>query len=942
MNKLFFGKIPDSNNPQQLVDGYYQAAKGSSWFGQIAIGDYCYIIGGNTIQFWQAKEWKVIAEQDRLYFEVLNKNLGININQLINIKLFQLNRALAVLTSRSSKTAFHEINLLSKVDFLQLASAEFYQKSNLYRQIKFIKAEDIDTSSQDIQLYYEGDHIKLAYADFYDNSVYKSFRDNSIKLGGGSVHKDNTIRRVKEGLATGNATINLRAFYDAFFCDYNVKAVVETVDERKFYKYAPGGQAVRWANDLETSTLAVDYPEYDFDVSEINSLEDLNEKVGLARNSNKNTTWNLFLFKSAKIGDVVFATKGLNIVVGIGVIDGHYFYNSSANSFKHQRSVEWIATDEYQYIKNEIPTYTRLVRADTFSTVLPYKELLALYLQQYPQYEVVFKEHGLIFETEPTTNDSLTNKSAMSLNQILYGPPGTGKTYHTINKALAIIEGTTEAELGKLSRKELKSKYEKHVEDGQIMFTTFHQSMAYEDFVEGIKPDITEDEKGNKGVIYDTRDGVFKQLVKKALQNVSPKAEIEKEISFEDAWNDLVQRFEERKEELKLKTLSGKNMVINDLTANGNLNVIPELKGKKDYLVSFERLKRLQEAFPDLTKVKNIDKEFRSVIGGMNSTAYWAVLDEINQWLEKRRANVVVGKKPIKRYVLIIDEINRGNISAIFGELITLIEESKRKPICDADLEKCHDTLEVTLPYSKDKFCVPSNLYIIGTMNTADRSVEALDTALRRRFAFEEMMPKPVLLNTNRLIYEALWKYEKVDWGEQKWVTVEEGLNELYSFNEKWHNGKEELWASFQKIGKEMGDREQLSEYHENLLDLENILTIINRRVEVLLDRDHRIGHSYFIDVKSLSDLKAVFYDKVIPLLQEYFYGDYGKIGLVLGSGFIEKETVNAGVFADFEPELADNFEEKPIYYIKDYRNSNDLQANELFKQAVLVLLKRA
>jgi|GEM_PF-1416160 len=900
MNKLFFGKISQKYDTKQLEEGYYEAPKGSTWFGNLKISDYVYIIGNDKVQFWQAKDWKTVAGKERLYFTRLNTNIGISITDFLSIHLFKISKALAVLTSRSARNkAFFEITLTEPIDLKLLADTGFYQNRSLFRQINLVKdSESVDPVSKDIQLFLdEKESLGLYPSPFIEPEVLSLFRDNFGNIGKGAKMKDKTLSILRNGLQNAPVKIplnqiSLRSLYDVLFCDYKVVS----------NHYLLGAY---W-NDADPMDRTQHF------IKEgiwYNGFEDqlLKEVKAIAVGSK-------VAIKSA----YVVGNKSVIKVKTIGVVTGNPGDGRTLE-------VEW--EEDFEPVELQIGNYRK-----TYHEVSNEKHI-----------KMIWGEEDDTPTTAPGAEKIELMNVQIPLNQILYGPPGTGKTYHTINKALAIIEGTTEAELAKRSRQELKKIYEERVEQGQIMFTTFHQSMGYEDFVEGIKPDITEDEKGNKGVIYETRDGVFKQLVKKALQNVSPKAEIEREISFEDAWNDLVQRFEERKEELKLKTLSGKNMVVTELTANGNLNVIPELKGKKDYLVSFERLKRLQEAFPDLTKVKNIDKEFRSVIGGMNSTAYWAVLDEINQWLKKHRANVVVGINPIKRYVLIIDEINRGNISAIFGELITLIEESKRKPICDADLEKCHDTIEVTLPFSKDKFCVPSNLYIIGTMNTADRSVEALDTALRRRFTFEEMMPKPVLLNTNRLIYEALWKYEKVDWGEQKWVTVEKGLNELYSFNEKWHNSKEELWASFQKIGKEVGDREKLSEYHENLLNLENILTIINRRIEVLLDRDHRIGHSYFIDVKSLSDLKAVFYDKVIPLLQEYFYGDYGKIGLVLGSGFIEKETVNADVFADFEPELADNFDEKPIYYIKDYRNFNNSQTNDmLFKQAVLVLLKQA
>lgn len=184
---------------------------------------------------------------------------------------------------------------------------------------------------------------------------------------------------------------------------------------------------------------------------------------------------------------------------------------------------------------------------------------------------------------------------------------------------------------------------------------------------------------------------------------------------------------------------------------------------------------------------------------------------------------------PDNKYAIFIDEINRGNVSAIFGELITLIEPDKRKG--------AKNEISVVLPYSKKPFAVPQNLDIIGTMNTADRSVEALDTALRRRFSFVEMMPKPELLKDSII----------------------------------------------------------------NGIDLNSLLKTINERIEVLIDRDHTIGHAYFINVTTEQELKETFKNNIVPLLQEYFFGDYGKIGLVLGEGFVKAIQPKTNVFANLK-----------------------------------------
>jgi len=210
-----------------------------------------------------------------------------------------------------------------------------------------------------------------------------------------------------------------------------------------------------------------------------------------------------------------------------------------------------------------------------------------------------------------------------------------------------------------------------------------------------------------------------------------------------------------------------------------------------------------------------------------------------------------------KDFVIIIDEINRGNISQIFGELITLIEPSKR-------LGESEE-LTLILPYSKETFAVPPNIHIIGTMNTADRSVEALDTALRRRFSFKEMMPD----------------LDQVD----ELLHVIDGLD----------------------------------------FTAANLLKKLNQRIITLKDREHQIGHAYLIHVRTVTDLMQVFKDKIIPLLQEYFFGDYEKLQLVLGKGFVSKTGSSQDIFAKHDSETDIAYEDNDFY---------QLQANAFISEA--------
>ena len=538
----------------------------------------------------------------------------------------------------------------------------------------------------------------------------------------------------------------------------------------------------------------------------------------------------------------------------------------------------------------------------------------------------------------------------LPLNQILYGPPGTGKTYETKSLAVEIITGE------KLSnRDELNSHYNSLVEDGRIQFITFHQSYGYEDFVEGIKPKLDKPEGGD--VEYEIKDGIFKKMCRestnkkylnttiysdeshvqqeeklnpkkneghKILQLDSPSCteafNFGKKYQGRNVWQlrmthgsmnensisvDGFNWFDKYNLDDEVKNSQGKasefskmldrnileqinkgidpnDMIRSDAAINRTMRfclkmrkgdlvmvhkrpnsskleskelnqilAVAEVIGDYKYeegeryahtrAVKFLWCKRDDELPINISDINNGKILSDTTICGAKNINPELLIKKVNERIGHIQENEVTQdeelvvsnsdhRPPQNRFVLIIDEINRGNISKILGELITLLEEDKRLGN--------EETLEVTLPYSGDKFSIPNNLYIIGTMNTADRSIAFLDTALRRRFDFREMMPDSKIL-------------------EDK---IFEGVN------------------------------------------LQQLLDAINFKIREELDRDHQIGHSYLINVKSISDLARAFKNKICPLLDEYFHDRREKINSILNnSNLITNEDKNNWDWANDE-----------------------------------------
>ncbi len=443
-----------------------------------------------------------------------------------------------------------------------------------------------------------------------------------------------------------------------------------------------------------------------------------------------------------------------------------------------------------------------------FST---YFEIMKDIRALYPDKKLYEINHELWELSKQIEDDNMDDKSQNKNevlhmeNQILYGPPGTGKTFSTVGKALEILEKTATDEqkqkIKEIKNKNIKSiRQLKEVFESQVEFVTFHQSFSYEDFVEGLKANSD----GNN-ITYDIESGIFKLICENAKNSGNDSLE---------KLNEAIEKLKEQVEEvpLKLETLAHQKPYILTYKGNKAFYAKPDA-GKYSNPVSIDSIVKLYK-----------NPEVKSGDDGVHFKIYTLpVIEYLKENFKLLDYQEKTDKKP---HVLIIDEINRGNISRIFGELITLIEPSKRAGN--------DETISVQLPYSKKPFSVPKNLYIIGTMNTADRSLALMDTALRRRFDFTEMMPDPKLVT-----------------------------------------------------GKFDG------------IDLQKILESINERIEILYDREHTIGHSFLMNINTLPELRNAFKNKILPLLEEYFYDDFKKIRLVLNDTdkFYKKKEVKLGEF---------------------------------------------
>jgi len=466
-----------------------------------------------------------------------------------------------------------------------------------------------------------------------------------------------------------------------------------------------------------------------------------------------------------------------------------------------------------------------------------------------------------VFEDENEQYEEIAGLINFNPNIILYGPPGTGKTY------------ATQRIIDYYEKKYYNTKASFNTADaeGRVKSVTFHQSYSYEEFIEGIRPELNDEDGGKVG--YRLVNGLFKELCINAEKELIKRknnavyvdmihsesaiwkislGERKSDTIFDECiktrdiaigWLDELdlsdRNYNDILEELGSESTYGDrptqnantiNAFVNEMTIGDivlvydgqqTIRMIGVIKEGYRYDNQYSyRHRRSVEWFSDLNYPINIH-QYNGYKNLTMKTVYQLSRITITDVLEMITTHSLQkqsydDKKEIKPYYMIVDEINRGNIAKIFGELITLIEQDKR------------GKLKALLPYSKKEFSVPGNLIIIGTMNTADRSIAAIDTALRRRFTFVEIEPDASVIA----------KYD----------------NPIV----------------------------------DDTIDLTKLLNALNEKIMEHYDRDHRIGHAYFMGIESLNNFYQTWYYKILPLLSEYFYNDVDTIKSIVGKNFFD------------------------------------------------------
>ncbi|MFH1081685.1 MAG: AAA family ATPase [Pseudomonadota bacterium] len=576
--------------------------------------------------------------------------------------------------------------------------------------------------------------------------------------------------------------------------------------DRHYWLYAPGRKAKYWEECQEKSIMLIGFDELQ-DLRDFKSQADIEQAIKKAKDLKikpSNDAKGAWEFTNVlKPGDILIAKKGRKTYIGYGIVDGPYERDESRDTYKNLRKVKWVKSGNWSAGDSKIVLKTLTD------------------ITKYPDYVQKLREQIGIDLPPDNDKDNFPPPPLPAHNIILYGPPGTGKTYT------------------------LRTDYMKRFMDQKASMTPEERAaklvhdLAWWEVVALALLDA----KDRRGTVTQILSHPLIEARRLKSANHNPRAML---------WSTLQTHTKADCPNVKYTNRIEPLIFWKDDASTWSIDVnlveteVPELKKMlEDYKHPIHEIDNPFHRFRFTTFHQSFSYEdfIEGIKPQMENCEDGQMAYEIRDGVFKEIVREAI-LNPSKDYALFIDEINRGNVASIFGELITLIEDDKR---LGADNE-----LKTVLPYSREEFGVPQNLYIVGTMNTADRSIEALDTALRRRFTFVEMQPDCSL------------------------VPAPDGLK----------------------------------------VDLKQLFNVINARIEQLLDHDHCIGHAYFMEIKNLSDLRIIFANKVIPLLREYFYGNPGKVGMVLGERFVirkaEKTPFGVGTWS------VDELDDKEVYSFAD------------------------
>lgn len=594
---------------------------------------------------------------------------------------------------------------------------------------------------------------KYSHQEGYQFFIRLSATPEAGMVAGHSI-KDPKPNRLK--------TINSYAEALVYLQELKPEIVKFNKESRNYFKFAPGSQASEWQRFYKEKVIAIDF---NFeDLNKFASREEMNWSIGLEDDNGSNKTWNLWLFKTANIGDVVFATKGVNTCLGIGVITGNYSYEGKWDDYNHRRPVKWITDKIYQYKADTLKGYKSLFRPDTFSPTKVYEFILNAYVRMYPELATIFSENNLKFNAEGIKTPEVAEPEE-EFESVTEEREPLNFWWLNANPKIWSISSHTEGQ---------RQTYTTHNEKGnKRRIYKYFEATKPGDLIIGYESTPTKQIKA----IYEVTKGIHNTANGEEIE-----FELVEKLEIPVRWNDLKNnpalkdcevfinnqgslfKLTEEEYDIIREAIDNKNIITEKLFQGSNVKKYRFIEdsdkpfiSEADFMQAVALLKRKKNvilqgppgvgktfiarklAYEIMQEIKDTNIEmvqfhqsysYEDFIQGLRPTQKggFDLKDGIfYSFCQRALAH------PERPFFFIIDEINRGNLSKIFGELMMLIEADKRDEKFALKLTYAED--------EEDRFYVPQNLYIIGTMNTADRSLAIVDYALRRRFAFVTLQP---------------------------------------------------------------------------------------------------------------------------------------------------------------------------------------------------------